>query len=92
MVPSDHRLRLDDEHRIKTSRPEAIQYEPNYSIQSREPNPSRAGALENFQLMTQGDDLELQRGAASDAAENAIEEIKQDLSHGPTLREVAAKD
>jgi len=48
--------------------------------------------LENFQLMTQGDDLELQRGAASDAAEHAIEEIKQDLSHGPTLREVTAKD
>jgi hypothetical protein len=48
--------------------------------------------LKNFQLMTQGDDLELQRGAASDAAENAIEEIKQDLSHGPTLREVTAKD
>ena len=48
--------------------------------------------MENFQLMTQGDDLELQRGAASDAAENAIEEIKQDLSHGPTLREVTAKD
>ncbi len=31
-------------------------------------------------------------GARSDAAQNAIEEIKQDLSHGPTLREVAAKD
>ena len=59
---------------------------------ARESNPSRAGALENFQLMTQDDDLELQRGAASDAAENAIDEIKQDLSHGPTLREVAAKD
>ena len=48
--------------------------------------------MENFQLMTQGDDLELQHGTASDAAENAIEEIKQDLSHGPTLREVTAKD
>ena len=28
-------------------------------VQSREPNPSRAGALENLQLMTQDDDLEL---------------------------------
>jgi hypothetical protein len=43
-------------------------------------------------LVVQGDDLELWHGAASDAAENAVEEIKQDLSHGPTLREVAAKD
>ncbi len=42
--------------------------------------------------MTQGNDLELQRGAASDVAENATEEIKQDLSHGPTLREVTTKD
>ena len=32
------------------------------------------------------------RGAASDAAENAIEEIKQGLSHDPTLREAAAID
>ncbi len=40
----------------------------------------------------QGDDLELKRGAASHAAENAIEEIKQDLSQGPTLRQVTAKD
>jgi hypothetical protein len=36
--------------------------------------------LENFQLMTQDDDLELQRGAASEAAENAIEEARQDHS------------
>ena len=48
--------------------------------------------MANFQMMTQDDDLELQRATASDAAENAIEEIKQDLSHGPTLREVTAKD
>ncbi len=48
--------------------------------------------MENVQLMTRGDDLELQHGTASDADENAIEEIKQALSHSPTLREVAAKD
>ena len=48
--------------------------------------------MENFQLMTQDDNLELKRGAASEVAENAIEEIRQDLSHGPTLREAPAKD
>ncbi len=58
-VPRDHRLRLDDNHRIKTTRPKAIQEEPKGSLQSRESNPSRADALENFQLMTQDDDLEL---------------------------------
>ena len=91
MVPSDHGLWLDDDHGIKTTRPDAIDQEPKNSVQSRESNPSRAGALENFQLMTQDDDLELQRGAASEAAENAIEEARQDHSHRPTLREVAAK-
>ncbi len=30
-----------------------------WAVWSRESNWSRAGALENFQLMTQGDDLEL---------------------------------
>ncbi|MCH8113403.1 MAG: hypothetical protein IH905_15850 [Proteobacteria bacterium] len=59
MVPGDHRLRLDDNHGIKTTRPEAIQEEPKNPVQARESNPSRAGALENFQLMTQDDDLEL---------------------------------
>ena len=48
--------------------------------------------MENFQLMTQDDDLELQRGTTSEVAKNTIEEIKQDLSHGPTLREPAAND
>ncbi len=40
----------------------------------------------------ESDDLELQHGTASDTNENAIEEIKHDLSHGPTLREVTAED
>ena len=48
--------------------------------------------MENFQLMTQDDDLELERGTASEVAENAIEEKMQDLSHGPTLREPTEKD
>ncbi len=59
MVPSDHRLRLDDNYGIKTTRPGAIRSEPENPVQARESNPSGAGALENFQLMTQDDDLEL---------------------------------
>ncbi|MCH8111192.1 MAG: hypothetical protein IH905_04445 [Proteobacteria bacterium] len=58
-MPCDHRLRLDDNYGIKTTRPEAIQEEPEHPVKSRESNPSGAGALENFQLMTQDDDLEL---------------------------------
>ncbi len=58
-MPSDHRLRLDDYHHIKTTRPEAIQEEPENPVKARESNPSRAGALENFTLMTQDNDLEL---------------------------------
>ena len=42
--------------------------------------------MENFQLMTQDDDLELQRGAAPDAAGNAIDERKRALSRGPRGR------
>ncbi len=57
-VPSNYRFRFDDNHGIKTTRPEAIQEEPKSSVRSREPKPSRTGASENFQLMTQGDDLE----------------------------------
>jgi hypothetical protein len=91
-MPGDHRLRLDDHHRIKTARPKAIQYDPENSVQAHEWNSSRAVAFKNFQLMTQSYDLELQRSAATEVAEKAIEEIKQDLSHGLTLRDITAKD
>ena len=44
------------------------------------------------QLMTQDDELELQNGATSECAKSAIEEMKQDLSHRATLRDVTAKN
>jgi hypothetical protein len=48
--------------------------------------------LKNLQLMTQSYDLELQRSTATEVVENAIEEMKKDLSHGLTLRDVTVKD
>ncbi len=49
---------FDDNHGIKTTRPKAIQEEPENPVKARESNPSRAGALEDFQLMTQDDEHE----------------------------------
>ena len=91
-MPSHHGLRLDDNDCVKTPRPEAIQEDPKNSVQSCEPNSSTAAALENFQLMTQGDELELQNGTASEGAESTVEDTKQDLSRGSKLRDVTAKN
>ncbi len=48
-------------------------------------------AMMQFADLWKGDNLELQRGAASEIAETAFEETRQDLSHSARLREVAAE-
>jgi hypothetical protein len=72
-MPSDHRVGLDDHHRAKTAGPKAVEQNPEGSVQPAQADPGSLVALQNAQLMTKSDDLELQRRAASQACEDAME-------------------
>ncbi len=91
-MPPDHGFWFDHNDGVQAAWPKAIKHDPEGPVQSGQPDWGSLVALENRQLMAQGDDLELVRGAASEVDENAFKETRQDLSHRPTLREGAAKD
>ncbi len=91
-MPPDHGLRLDHNNGVQAAWPKAIEHDPEGPVQPGQPDWGSLVALENFQLMAQGDDLELWRGAASEGDENVFKETRQEFSHGTALREGAAKD
>jgi hypothetical protein len=66
-VPSHHGVRLDDHHCPKTAVPEAVEQNPEGSIEPHEAGFSSRPALKDFQLMTKSDDLDLQISSPSEA-------------------------
>ena len=56
--------------------PKAIEQNPEGPVQSGQPDWDSLVALENIQLMTQCDDLELKRRAASKVDENVFQKIR----------------
>jgi hypothetical protein len=68
-----HGVRLDDHHRSKTAGPEAVEQNPEGSIEPRQAGLSSRPAVKDFQLMTKRDDLELQISSRSQAGKEAVE-------------------
>jgi len=56
-VPLDHSCRLDQHHRLQTTRPQSIEQDPEQAIDREQPEPTRPLAAKNVQLMTQGEIL-----------------------------------
>ena len=66
-MPLDDRCRLDQDHGAQAARPEPVEPDPEEAIDREEPRTAAPLSLENHQLMAQGDDLQLQGGAAAKA-------------------------
>jgi hypothetical protein len=80
-VPSHHGVRLDDHHRPKTAGPEAVEQNPEDSVELRQADLGSWPALKDFQLMTKRDDLDLQISSPSEAAQDAVEKGTKDCVH-----------
>ena len=64
-MPLDDRSRPDQDYGAQAARPEPIKPDPEEAIDREEPRTAAPLALENGQLMAQGDDLQLQGGEAA---------------------------
>ena len=80
-MPSEHRLRLDDHHRPETAGPEAEKQDPEASVHGGQADSGSLAALKNLQLMTEGEDFQLERGAVSEARKDSVEEASEDCTH-----------
>jgi hypothetical protein len=56
-VPLDDRGRLDQHHRVQASRPQSIEPNPEYLVDSKQSGPTRPLAAKNMQLMTESEVL-----------------------------------
>ena len=80
-VPLHHRVRLDDRHRSKTAGPEAVEQNPEGSIEPRQAGLSSRPASKDFQLMTKSDDLDLHISSPSEAGMEAVGKGTKDSVH-----------
>ena len=80
-VPSHHGVRLDDHYRPKTAGPEAVEQNPEGSVELRQADLGSWPALKDFQLVTKRDDLDLQISSPSEAAQDAVEKGTKDCVH-----------
>ncbi len=80
-VPSHHGVRFDNQHRPKTAGPEAVEQNPEGSIEPRQTDLGSWPALKDFQLITKRDDLDLQIGSHSEARNETVEKGTKDCVH-----------
>ena len=66
-MPMNDGRRLDQNHRLETARPEAVEPDPEQAVAGAKTQPAGALAPEHAQLMAEGDDLQFQRGSATKA-------------------------
>lgn len=86
-MPADHGIRPDDHHRVETARPEAVEQDPEGSVEPGLSDPGSPIVSKNLQLVTKRDHLKLQIGASSEARKETVKDGEQDLVHGPDATE-----
>ena len=64
-MPVDHSCRFDQHHGVEDLRPNAVKPHPEQPVWEEEPRPARSLPLQDSQLMSQGDEFELQREATT---------------------------
>ena len=82
-MPSDHGRRFDEYQGIEELRSHSVEPHPEQTV--GEEQPKAAGTLppENDNLISQGDELKLQRCAAADAEREQGNESGQNRDHAP---------
>ena len=64
-MPLDDGCRFDQHHAVEDLRPDSVKPHPEQPVGGEEPRPVRALPTQDGHLMSQGDEFELQRGAAA---------------------------
>ena len=91
-MPGDDGLRLDDDERRSPSGPDAREHDPEPTVRLREPQPPRPGALQHLQLVPQGQDFELKRGARTRPCSQGQEEGQEHRHHRPAAYPSSARN
>ncbi len=82
-MPADDSLRLDEDEGPAPIGPEATQKDPQQPVRGPMPDPTPVGPLENGQMVSEGQDLNLQRGLCSKREEQPGEQRFQDSANEP---------
>ena len=77
-MPADDRVGLDDHECRSPVIPNLRQQDPEQAVDTREANPPRPGSIKHAQLVTQGEQFELQRRARADRRSNGQEQRDED--------------
>jgi hypothetical protein len=82
-MPSDYRLRLDQDKGRAPIGPEAMKGNPQESVHGPKRDWSSFGPLENRQLVAESQDLNLQRGSCPKGRGQPGKQRYQHSTHGP---------
>src|SRR5215472_6281419 len=85
VVPGDYRFGLHDEQRRAPLRPEAREPNPEQSVRRVQTKPAPLRPPEDSYLMTESQDLNLQRGASAEPGAETNDRGKESSQHGGTL-------
>src|ERR1700747_1423318 len=82
-MPLDHSRRFDEYQGFEDLRPHSVKPDPEQTVGEEEPKAAWTLPPENNNLMSQGEELELQRCAAADAEREQGSESGQNRDHAP---------
>ena len=84
-MPSDHRLRLDDDQALEATWPQTVEPNPKGAVKGCQPRPQAPLSLEDRHLVTkrQVPELELQTAPNQDTYDRG--QKTYDIVHAPTL-------
>ena len=57
-MPLDHRRRLNQHHRVQTTRPQSVEPDPEPAVENEQSEPTRPLATKHVQLVTQSEVLQ----------------------------------
>ena len=77
----DDGCRFDQHHGVENLRPDPVKPRPQQPIDGEEPRPARVLPAQNGHLMSQGDELKFQRGAATNPEREQRTEGGQKREH-----------
>src|SRR5450830_1224793 len=90
-MPLDHGCWLDQHHGVEDLRPNPVQPHPEEPVGGEEPKLTRALPPQDSHLMSQGDELKLQGGAAANTEREQENEGGKNCDHAHDGMAVARK-
>jgi hypothetical protein len=88
-MPLDHGCRSDQHHGVEDLRPNSVEPHPQEPVY--EPNPTFVLSPQDTHLMSKGNELEFQAGAATDAEGEGRNQGRKNRHHAHDRREVVQK-